>query len=214
MTSRGRLRDRLAAFLRKGADEPQRWVVVDTETSGLDPANAALLAIGGVAVDDAGIRIADSFEVVLRHDVLVAADSVVVHGIGRDAQRAGVSPSRALAAFADCVAGAPCVGFHVAFDRTVLNRAFAANGTLHAPARWLDLADLAATLFPDQHKRKRRSLDDWLACFGIETTARHMAAGDAFATAELLLRLRSLAAAEGRRGFASLVALSRHHRWL
>ena len=96
----------------------------------------------------------------------------------------------------------------------MLNRAFAAYGTHHAPARWLDVAELAATLFPDQHKRKRRSLDDWLARFGIETTARHTAAGDAFATAELLLRLRSLAAAEGHRGFASLVAFSRHYRWL
>ena len=214
MTSRASLRDRVAAFFGREANEPWRWVVVDTETSGLDPARDALLAIGGVAVDDAGIRIADSFEIVLNHGVPVTTGSVVIHGIGGDAQRAGVSPSQALAAFAEFVAGAPCVGFHIGFDRAVLKRAYAAHGALRAPERWLDVGDLAATLSPDQHKRKVHSLDDWLARFGIETTARHTAAGDAFATAELLLRVRALAAAEGHRTFASLVALSRHRRWL
>ena len=189
--------------------------MVDTETSGLNPARDALLAIGAVAVDDAGIRIADSFEVVLRQDTPSTVDSVLVHGIGHDRQRTGVPLGDALAAFAEFAAGAPCVGFHVAFDRTVLNRAFAAAGTAGAPTRWLDVADLAATLFPEQYKRRMRSLDDWLARFDIATTARHTAAGDALVTAELLLRLRALAAAaEGHRTFASLVRFSRHHRWL
>jgi DNA polymerase-3 subunit epsilon len=119
----------------------------------------------------------------------------------------------ALSAFADFVASAPCVGFHAAFDRAVLGRAFAAARVPRAPTRWLDVAELAATLFPDQHKRGTRSLDDWLARFAIEAIARHTAAGDALVTAELLLRLRALAATEGHRGFAALVRFSRHHRW-
>lgn len=208
------LRDRLASLFAPAPGDDGRWVVVDTETSGLDPARDALLAIGGIAVDSAGIRLADSFEVVLRNDAPVKIESVVVHGIGHSAQRTGVPAAAALAAFADFVAGAPCVGFHAAFDRAVLDRAFASARLPRASTRWLDVAELAATLFPDQHKRGARSLDAWLAHFRIETTARHTAAGDALVTAELLLRLRSLAAAEGHRGFAALVRFSRHHRWL
>lgn len=209
-----RLVDRVAAIFARDAGDSHRWVVVDTETSGLDPARDALLAIGAVAVDDAGIRIADSFEVVLRQDGPLTVDSVTVHGIGHDSQRTGVPVADALAAFIEFVDGAPCAGFHVAFDRAVLGRALAAAGIAGAPTRWLDAADLAATLFPEQGKRQKRSLDDWLARFGIETTARHTAAGDALATAELLLRLRALAAREDHRTFASLVRFSRHHRWL
>ena len=37
MTSRLSLRNRMAAFFGRDANEPWRWVVVDTETSGLDP---------------------------------------------------------------------------------------------------------------------------------------------------------------------------------
>jgi len=44
-----------------------RWVVVDTETTGLDVARDTLIAIGGVAVDAEGVVPGDSFEVVLRN---------------------------------------------------------------------------------------------------------------------------------------------------
>lgn len=209
-----RLRDRVAALFGRAPVDPERWVVVDTETSGLDPAQDTLLSIGAVAVDDTGIRIGDSFEVVLRNDAAGSAENVVVHGIGHGAQSVGVPAAEALTAFADYVADAPYIGFHTDFDREVLERAFAAAGTPAPAAAWLDLAQVAAALVPDQHNRGGRSLDDWLAWFAIETTSRHSAAGDALATAELLLRLRPLAASQGARGLAGLTRLSRQSRWL
>ena len=211
--TRGRFRERWRSLFAGAARADPRCVVVDTETAGLDPARDALLAIGAVAVDDVGIALADSFEIVLRQDGPVRAENVLVHGLGHAAQRAGEAPAKALAAFAAYVSGAPCVGFHVPFDRAVLDRAFARAGVTGAPAIWLDVAELAPALVPDRYQRGARGLDDWLAHFDIETTARHTAAGDALATAELLLRLRSLATAEGR-GFADLVRLSRQRRWL
>lgn len=209
-----RIRDGIAAMFARDPGKGGRWVVVDTETSGLDPASDALLAIGAIAVDDAGILIDDSFEIVLRNDAGSDAANVVIHGIGHEAQRAGVPAGEALTAFAAYVADAPCVGFHTDFDRTVLKRACAEAGVDTTFAPWLDLAQVAAALVPDQHNRGGRSLDDWLTRFAIGTTARHSAAGDALATALLLLRLRVIAAAQGSRGFAALTRLGRQHRWL
>lgn len=208
------LRERLAALWRRDAAGPERWVVVDTETAGLDPQRDALLSVGAVAVDADGIRVEDSFEVVLRHEAAGDAENVAIHGIGWGAQRAGVPLADAMPAFAAYVAGAPCVGFHASFDRTVLARAFASAGAGPAPARWLDVAELAAALHPEQHKRGERSLDDWLARYGIETASRHTAAGDALVTAELLLRLQAQAAQQGSRGFPALARMARQHRWL
>ncbi|MCC7327013.1 MAG: 3'-5' exonuclease [Burkholderiales bacterium] len=210
----GWLKDRLSALVGRPPVYPGRWIVVDTETSGLDPARDALLSIGAVAVDDAGIRIGDSFEVVLRNDAAGSAENVVVHGIGHGAQSEGVPTAEALPAFADYVANAPCVGFHTDFDRAVIERAFAEVGASAPAAPWLDLAQVAAALLPEQHHHGGRSLDDWLTWFAIETTSRHSAAGDALATAELLLRLRVLAAAQGSRGFPALARLARQNRWL
>ncbi len=214
MTAFERVRDRLGAWFARAPDEPERWVVVDTETSGLDPERDALLAIGAVAVDADGIRMADSFEVVLRNQAAGDAANVVIHGIGYGAQSSGVPPADALPAFAAYVGAAPCVGFHTGFDRAVLERACIAANAGPMTAAWLDVAELAAALHPEQHNRGNRSLDDWLTRYAIDTSSRHSAAGDALATAELLLRLRALAAAQGNRGFAALARMARQHRWL
>jgi DNA polymerase-3 subunit epsilon len=204
----------MAALFRRDDRSDARCVVVDTETSGLDPQQDVLLAIGAVAIDDTGIDVDDSFEVVVRPAERVSRENVVVHGIGDASQRAGVPPREALAAFVSYVAGAPLVAFHASFDRAVLARALADTDLRTAPLQWLDAAHLAATLFPEEHKRGRRALDDWLVHFAIDVSARHSAAGDALATAELVLRLRALAAAQGYRSHASLARFAQGYRWL
>jgi DNA polymerase-3 subunit epsilon len=191
-----------------------RWVVVDTETSGLDPEHDRLLAIGAVAVDDDGILLDDSFEIVLQGDPSGDAANIVVHGIGHGAQAAGVPVRSALEAFRGWAADAPRVGFHTDFDRAVLRVAFAGVGLPADDRPWLDLAPLAGALVPEAYRYGGRSLDDWLAAFGIECTIRHNAASDALATAELLLRLRAIAAKQGTRGFAALVKAARAQKWL
>ena len=79
---------------------------------------------------------------------------------------------------------------------------------------WLDLAYLAGALQPETYHKGGRSLDDWMATFNIENTSRHNAAGDALATAELLLRLRSMAIAQGARGFKGLLDAAKQQKWL
>jgi len=203
-----------------GLDRPQRgarsqrWIVLDTETSGLDPDRDRLIAIGGVAVDEGGALPGDSFEVVLRSDTGSSASNIVLHGIGRGAQANGVPAAEALAAFRDWARDAPRVGFHVDFDRIALARAFAQAGIADAPCEWLDLAPLAAALEPHAKRYGAHSLDDWLAAYGIECTVRHNAAIDALATAELLLRLRSMAAKQGASGFGALAKVARQKQWL
>lgn len=196
------------------AQGPSRWVVVDTETSGLDPESDRLLAIGGVAVDEDGVRLDDSFEMVLRNEDVTAEANVVLHGIGHEAQRNGVAPVAALSAFAEWAADSPRVGFHADFDRVMLRQGYAAAGLQVAQQPWLDLAQLGPALAPETARYGGRSLDDWLAAFGIDVSGRHNAAGDALATAELLLRLRALAAAQGTRGFAALAKAAKAQKWL
>ncbi len=191
-----------------------RWVVVDTETAGLDPDRDPLLAIGGVAVDDEGIRVDDSFEIVLRSAAAGDAANIVVHGIGHAAQAAGTPAPAALAAFAEWAGEAPRVAFHADFDRAALRNAYALAGVPAANGPWLDLAPLAAALAPNADAKRGRSLDDWLAAFGIECALRHNAAADALASAELLLRLRAMAARQGRIGFDALVRTARQQKWL
>jgi DNA polymerase III subunit epsilon len=209
---------RLREWLRPDAEiaglAGERWVVLDTETSGLDPAKDQLLAIGAVSIDGEGIRLDDSFEVVLHSEPAGDKDNVAIHGIGHEAQSDGIPAAEALGAFTAFVAGAPCAGFHCEFDRIALTSCARTAGVRLTLPRWLDLAPLAAAVVPETYSRGNRSLDDWLTVFDIAVVARHSAAGDALATAELLLRLRALAAAQRIVSFAGLVRLSQQHRWL
>ena len=175
----------------RAAVVPQRWVVVDTETSGLSPERDRLLAIGGVAVDDEGIRVGDSFEVIVQGEPSGDAENIVVHGIGYGEQAAGTPAREALAALrrmgrGRAARGVPCrlrsdgASRRVGACRPRRRRpAVARPGTARRGAR------------AGCHGHGGARLDDWLAAFGIECAVRHNAAADALAAAELLLRLRA-----------------------
>lgn len=201
---------------RKRLADESRWLVLDVETSGLDPARDRLLAIAaiGVQVDwerrRLAIRLADSFEVVLRHATPSPRDNILLHGIGVQRQREGMPADEALAAFALHAGGAPLLAFHAAFDEALIAR-HARGLPGGAPRnRWLDIEHLCAVAFPQV---RARSLDEWLAHFGIRCAARHQAAADTLAECELLLRIWPRIAAECS-DWRSVERLAASHRWL
>lgn len=187
-----------------------RWVIVDCETTGLNPARDVLLSIGAVAMIDGAIRLSDRFERALRPREASSRSNVLVHGIGLHAQQQADPPVQVLQDWQDWVAGAPCVAFHAAFDRAFLERALrqALGATLRS--RWLDLAELGPAL--DPHSRAR-ALDDWLDQYQIRVSPRHHASADALASAMLLQRWLSQLPATERR-FSSLEHLARNRHFL
>lgn len=191
----------------------QRMVVVDVETSGLDPYSDRLISIGAVTVSRGLVRFDESFEVVLRQEQSSDDRNILVHGIGGSAQLLGRDPAAGLLDFLAFSGKAPLVAFHSDFDRVLIERATAATLGIKPGNAWLDLAVLAPALFPD-HERAARTLDDWLQVFGIENYARHDAMADAFATAQLLLVALAAAETQGVNSCAELIWLERHWHWL
>lgn len=214
------LLDRIRAWRKAPpATAATRWVVLDVESSGLDPRNDRLLAIAAVALrvnaPRALIDLGDSFEVVL-HQAPRAANpdraNILLHGIGVGAQSAGIARPQALQAFQAYVADAPLIAFHAAFDRAMIERAFQAEALPPPPNPWLDLEPLAAVLQPQV---KARSLDEWMQALNIRCAVRHQAAADTLATAELLLKLWPRLLTEmPRPEFRAVQALAAHRRWM
>jgi DNA polymerase-3 subunit epsilon len=200
-----------------GTPGDERLVVVDVETSGLDPLSDRVLAVAALALRGARIDWADSFECVLQQQMPSSKANILLHGIGARMQREGLPPEQALAAFVDWVASAPLVGFHSAFDKAMLDRACKrfVGRTLAGP--WLDLAQLAPVVV---HGVKHPGLDAWLAHFGLEVAVRHQAASDVIATAELLQALlpharRELGLAPGAPcPAARLIKLAAQAKWI
>ncbi|MGQ0512655.1 MAG: 3'-5' exonuclease [Betaproteobacteria bacterium] len=204
----------LARLLGMGAGEDAvspkalRWVVLDCESSGLDPDRDRLLSLGAVAVREGRIDHAESFNAVLRQSLASEAPNILVHGIGADAQLGGQDPDSALAGFERYAGDSPAVAYHAAFDQALLRRAMP-----DWRPRWLDLAQLAPVLF-QAHAKSCRSLDDWLAAFAIPHPERHDALADAYASAQLLLVLLAEAERQGLGEARDLFAAERSRRWL
>lgn len=201
-----------------GDFDDARWVVVDVEASGLDAAHDRLLAIAATALRfDAKRRpravLGDSFEVVIQQDGAAPVDkaNILLHGIGVGAQRAGVAPAEALAAWRHWLGRSPLVAYHSAFDATLIGRAARQHLGAALPNPWLDLEPLAAVLHDDP---QRRPLDHWLQRHGIACLARHNAAADTLATAQLLLALWPGVARRCGGGFAAVADLAEGHRFI
>ena len=188
-----------------------RWVVVDVETSGLDPTRDSLIAIGALAVMDGAIDLADAFEVVLRQDRTSAISNIEVHGIGEEEQRTGEEPREALQRFLDFVGDDPLVAFHAPFDALVLERTLRQHLGRKLGSRWLDLADIAPYTWPG---RASGGLDAWLDALSIPVARRHRAIVDCLATAQLFLAVMREAPRLGAASAGALLRLSQSGRWL
>jgi len=201
------------AFSGGSADSAHaRWVVVDVETSGLDPTADRLISVGGVAMHaDGRIVPGDSVEIIYRQSAVSSRENILVHGIGADAQQKGTDPSAATREFLDYVGRSPIVAFHAAFDRGFLARAVKIFLNQPFDNPWLDLAELAPAIDPQP---KLKALDDWLGHYGITVTERHSAAADAYATALLAARLLPVARKHGAQDFSAMQRLAREAKWL
>lgn len=188
-----------------------RWVVIDCETSGLDMEYDRLLSVAAVEVAQERILASRSYVAVVRQLEPSAAENILVHGIGAEAQLAGRPAAEALHELNAFMAGAIPAAFHAPFDTAILGRAFAQAGMKASRRRWLDLATLAPVLVPELDANH---LDAWLAAFGIECDARHDALKDAYSTAQLLLVLLQKARREGVATAEALIRLASSAPWL
>lgn len=200
----------LMSHLLSPTDAGSRWVILDCETTGLDPRRDQLLAIGAVAMVDGAIRYSDRFERAIRPRQPSSVDNILVHGIGLEAQLQAHDSAVVLREWLDWVADAPCVAYHAAFDRGFLERALESALGRRPRLRWLDLAELGPAIDPHS---AAKALDDWLDRYAIRVSPRHHASADALASAMLLQRwLAQLPASD--RGFSGLVHMASNRRFL
>ncbi len=184
-----------------------RFVVLDCETTGLDPRKDRLITIGAVVVQGGDIILEDSFETLLKIDYNLAA--VTVHGITRDQARDGQDEPEALVAFLDYLRDGVIVGHHIGHDIATLDVALDRNFAMKLHNRWIDTMELTLHLeqagaFGEGEKLEGFSLDALCQLFGVTPHDRHTAPGDALLTALVFLKLLRLGARHDRGSLAAL----------
>ncbi len=178
-----------------------RFVVLDSETTGLDPRRDRLVTIGAVVVRSGEILLEDSFEALLK--VAYNTSSVTVHGVTREQAEAGLDEAEAVAAFVRYLRDGVIVGHHIGHDIAVLSAATERHFGFALANRHLDTMELTLHLerdgaFAGMPPIRSFSLDALCALFGVVPHDRHTAPGDAFLTAQVFLKLLRLAERCGR----------------
>ena len=178
-----------------------RFVVLDSETTGLDPRKDRLITIGAVAVLNDEIMLEDSFEALLK--VAYNTSSVTVHGITRDDTLGGLDEPEALEQFLEYLADGVIVGHHIKHDVDTLNAGYERHFGFELQNRFLDTMALTLNLekdgaFANRGPIRHFELDALCEMFDVIPHDRHTAPGDAFITAQVFLRLLRLGKRYGR----------------
>lgn len=164
-----------------------RFVVFDTETTGLDIKKDRMLSIGTIAVFNGVIKVADGFECYVKQD-LFNAETVKIHGLLKAGVNKKLSEQEAIIQFLDHIKNAVLVAHHAAFDVAIINQALTRLDLPKLKNKVLDTGHLFNKTKLDTSKL-HFSLDHLSDRFNIPQHDRHTASGDAYITAVLLVKL-------------------------
>ena len=175
-------------YLAKFDKKSTRFVILSTETSGLNPDKDVILSIGSFAVVDNSILIGDSFETVLLqykflHDNGLSNEFIV------ESKMKKLGEPDALQTLIEYIGNAVLVGHHIHFDVEMINMALERldcgrlkNEALDVDVMYRKLHDINDQQF---------SLDELCTIYKIPKSDRNSASEDAYKIALLFLKLKS-----------------------
>jgi len=172
-----------------------RFVVVDTELTGLDEKKDSIVSIGAVRMTGGRIDLGDTFYRLVNPGTELKADSVVIHEITPSDVATQPRIDQVLADFIDYCGDDVLAGHFIAIDLAFLNREMRrTHGSALGNAavdtfsiyEWLRKREKSRDCFATALAGYR--LYDLVKCFDIPVSGAHNAIMDAFATAQLVQR--------------------------
>lgn len=170
-----------------------RFVVVDTETTGLDAKKDQILSIGAVAVQNYSVLLTDSFDAALRQQYF-NNESIAVHEITPGASATAREAGEVIKQFLDYLQGAVIIAHNVHFDYQIISETMKKLMGFGLHNHYYDTMWLLPRV--DDHFRHTSlvkpaefSLESLCKRYHIPFADQHTAVGDALATALLFARL-------------------------
>lgn len=184
------------------------FTVFDTETTGLDPAKDSILSVGAVKISTLKIQVSSAEEWYPKAEK-IGGKASQIHGLVEISDQ--VEPEEFMRRFLPYLGNSILVGHHIGFDLDMISKQLSAFGLDRLPNTVIDTLNFAIRLEhgPQADWAKVNmasySLDSLCSRFGIELDDRHTAAGDAFLTAQLFLKLLKLAKQKGILTYKALI---------
>jgi DNA polymerase-3 subunit epsilon len=171
-----------------------RFVVIDTETSGFNVGTDRILSIAIFEIVNGQIDMAlcRKWTVFQPESALTAATAI--HGILPSETREGMHEKKVLEELIPLLTGAVVVGHHIRFDAAMISEAMARHFRAKFINRTVDTAVMAMQELVAFHQtgyenQRPPSLDEVCSQLSLPIVARHTAEGDAFLAAQIFLFL-------------------------
>lgn len=184
------------------------FIVLDTETTGLDSSKDSILSFGAVKISDLKIQVNTAVEWYPKSEN-VTGKAAQIHGL------VGISDQILIDEFLKrllpYLGNSIIVGHHIRFDLEMISKDLKVFGLNRLPNAVIDTLDLAIRIEYGPNSDLSRipmgdfGLDQLCKRYGIEMDDRHTAGGDAFLTAQLFLKLLKLAERKGIKNYKSLI---------
>lgn len=175
-------------YVSKFEKKSSRFVVLSTETSGLNPDKDVILSIGSFAVIDNSIVIGDNFEAILLqykffHDNGLSNEFLI------ESKMKKLGEPEAIKLFIEFIGNSVLVGHHIDFDVEMINAALERLDCGRLKNEALDIDVMHRKLLDINDKQF--SLEELCVAYNIPVSDRNSAAEDAYKTALLFLKLKS-----------------------
>lgn len=142
-------------------------VSLDCETTSLDPHRAELVTIAATRIKDNRILTSQSLHLTLRTPASLNADSVAIHHIRHQDLQAGLEVRQALTTLLEFIGNRPLVGYHIRYDKTILDRYYLALFGFALPNKMVEVSHL-------YHDRLERLLPNAYYDLSLEAISRHL----------------------------------------
>ncbi len=183
-------------------------VVVDTETTGLDPAKARIVQIGAMVVRNGRLVPEERFERLVDPGCPIPPAAIAIHGIDDAAVRGAAAFAEAFTAFETFRAGRVVIGHNLGFDLALFRRECRLAGLDVAPPPGLDTRLLGQICFPTLAGFTLEILADRLG-LTLDAGRRHDAVGDAESAGRIFVALIPFLRDKGIRTLAEAHAAGR-----
>ena len=163
------------------------YVVIDVETTGLDPVHSELLEIGAVRIIDHNIS--EKFSALIRTKLPVPREITLLTGITQQMSEEGSECAKALEAFWSFLGSSAVIGHNLSFDLAFLKKASAETGTPVGRNSCIDTLSLARRKIRDITDYRLETLADY---FDIKPERIHRALEDCCTTFRIYEKLNEI----------------------
>jgi DNA polymerase-3 subunit epsilon len=179
---------------------PNEWVSLDCETTGLNVGKDEIISIGAVRILGNRIMTSERFEVLVRPERGVSAESVKIHRLREQDVAQGLPIDEAMKQLMRFIGSRPLVGYFLEFDVAMLHKALFPMLGMGLPQPKIEVSGMYYDYkFRHQPAHLRQDVpqidlrfDTMMADLGLPVRDAHDAVNDAVMAALAFIKLRHL----------------------